>query len=175
VDGDKLSLRAGQITIEYILIMVIMLAVLGSVTLPIVNNMTDVTRDTSRVVSLAAAQRRIINTAEEVSMSSCGSFKVVGIYMTPEVLAAPNVLWNKTHVWGNFSNASGNSFNLTRLEYPSYIKIEGGTCPAGCMPISNNTFFIRVLKDCTGTGTTPVCPLPDGDGNEWSGVGVGVC
>ena len=168
--------KKGQMTVEFILIMVVMLAVLGSVTFPIVNSMTDSARDTSRAVALASAQRRIINTAEEVSMGSCGSFKTVGIYIPPEVLSEPNLLWDKTHVWGNFTNSTSDSIALRKLEYPIYIKIEGGAydgdtppaCTPNCVPAKNNTFFVTIRKDCSATRPTDICP-------NLNGIGVGIC
>ncbi|MCD6414081.1 MAG: hypothetical protein J7L23_00440 [Candidatus Diapherotrites archaeon] len=149
----------GQITIEYILIIVIALAILGSVTFPAVNDMTDAAKDTSMAVLLASAQQRIINTAEEVSMASCGSFKNIYIYIPPKYIQAPNVLWDKDYVWGNFANSSGDVNSIGKLGFPDYIKITG-SCPSAV----NNTFKVTITKDCTNSRPTAS-----------GGVGVDVC
>lgn len=149
----------GQITIEYILIIVIALAILGSVTFPAVNQMTDAVEDTSMATLLASAQQRIVNTAEEVSMASCGSFKSIYIYIPPKYIQAPNILWDKDYVWGNFSNSSGAENKIGKLPYPDYIEIRGD-----CSHAVNNTFNITIIKNCNDQRpTTP------------GGVGVDVC
>lgn len=166
----RLLNQEGQITIEFILIVVVLLAILSVVTFPVVEKMTDSAQDTSRAISLAAAQRRIINTAEEVSMGGCGSFKTIDVYIRPDVDSEPNIIWNTTHVWGNFSNSTLYEVNLTRLPFPKYIKLDKGFADGDCVG-QNLTFYVTVLKDCSDVRPTTVS-APAGNIN---GVGVTVC
>ncbi|MCD4739724.1 hypothetical protein K8R43_00875 [archaeon] len=157
----------------------IMLAVLGSVTFPKVNSMTDFAGDASMAVSLAAGQRRIINTAEEVSLGGCGSFKTIGVYMPISLIAYPNLLWNETHVWGNFTDSNHTVIYMKPLVYPSYIKITGGTCntppppssPGACT-IEENVYSIKIEKDCSLLHPTVDLCL---NGDTQSGIGLVVC
>lgn len=155
--------KKAQVSIEFILILVVMLAILGSVTFPTVNKMTDSAEDTSKAISLAAAQRRIINTAEEISMGSCGSYKVIGIYLT-DVPFGTNILWNKTYVWGNFTNSSQGEETLRAIDYPPYIQIYGGACSFPCN-VKNETFFIEIRKNCSQIDPSIVCPVLNGIGS----------
>jgi len=145
----------GQVTVEFILILVIMLTILATVSMPAVDDVTKWVDETSTVVSLAAAQRRIINTAEELSMAGCGSYKNIGVYVDPVHITyrEASVVWDSDYVWGSFTNATGDTQELVKLHYPDYIKISVPVCAGGCCVV-NNTYVVRVEKDCSTSRPT---------------------
>jgi len=142
----KLNSKA-QVTVEFVLILVIMLAVLATISLQVVDEVTAMIEDSALAVNLAAAQERIVTTAEEVSTGSCGSFKEIGIYIDPSFLSLRDaeIHWNGTHVMGNFTDSTGQVVNLKALQIPYYITIDN----QGCNVVRHNTYYIKIIKNCT--------------------------
>jgi hypothetical protein len=156
------------VTVEFVLILVIMLTILASVSMPAVDDVTNWVEDTSTVVSLAAGQRRIVNTAEEIAMGGCGSYKTVKVYVDPVQITYKNatLLWNRDVVWGEFSDTDLDEKELSRLSYPDYIKLTTLESGSECF-VRNNTYFVKIEKDCSATRHDPVGPVPGIGGVCW--------
>ncbi|MCD6522736.1 MAG: hypothetical protein J7K68_03225 [Candidatus Diapherotrites archaeon] len=137
-----------QVTVEFILLLVIMLTMFATVSIPLVNYVTDTISDTSIAINLGASVQRIRNTAEEVALMGCGSYKNITVYVESDPLAQSNIRWNSTYIWGDYYDNKGEKQILSKVAIPDYIKIS-----SGC-PIALNTYEIRIEKDCTSQNPT---------------------
>ncbi|MCK4328067.1 MAG: hypothetical protein KAW41_06420 [Candidatus Diapherotrites archaeon] len=141
----------GQVTIEYILILVIMLVILATVSMPTVEQVEADVTDTGNAINLAAAQQRIISTANEMKLTGCGSKKTITVYIQRDLFTPARIEWDASKVWGNFTHMSGETSKLKSLGYPDNIKIDRVSGSGGYWDIS-------IAKDCTGA--PPSC-LPN--------------
>lgn len=149
----------GQVTIEFILILVIMLTVLATMSIPMAKDVADEAIETGTAVSLAASVQRIAQSADEVSYAGCGSFKNVTVYVEPDALSQPSVYFNDTRVWGEYYDMAGDPVSTQQLAYADYTKLTA-YCKA-----EGHVFTVKVEKDCGAQRHNPVqdgTPLGDG-------------
>jgi hypothetical protein len=143
-------LDRGQVTIEFILILVVMLTVLATLSIPLAKDVAEQTIDTGVAVSLASSVQRVAQAAEEVSYSGCGSFKTVPLYFDPDPFSIPSLLVDNENVWGNYSDMVDDVQRTKKIPYPKYIKMTVDCQSAG------NTYTVKVEKDCTVDRHNPV-------------------
>jgi len=143
-------LDRGQVTIEFVLILVVMLTVLATLSIPLAKDVAEQTIDTGIAVSLASAAQRIAQAAEEVSYSGCGSFKNVTVYLDHDAYAIPSILVDSEGVWGNYSDMVDDTQTTKHIPYPKYIKLTA-YCPS-----SGDTYTVKAEKDCSVDRHNPV-------------------
>ena len=133
----------GQVTIEYILILVIMLVILATVSLPTVDQIEADVTDVGNAVNLASVQQRIVSTANEMSLTGCGSTKAITVHIQQDVFTPGRIKWNKTHVWGYFMQLDGEEKTLKSARYPTNIHIDNKTR-------TGDYWEMQIDKNCTG-------------------------
>ena len=82
---------SGQLTIEFILLLVIVLTIVSTVVIPIINDSRDMLSEASMAATLSAASQKISETARAISYSGCGSAKTIEIYVTQDVFMNPTI------------------------------------------------------------------------------------
>ena len=160
MDNIPHGLRA-QVTIEFILIMVIMITILSTIAIPMINEVTDDIIDTSVAVSIASSVQRIVNTGEDVSMMGCGSYKNITIFVESDPLAQANIFWYdvaEPKIGGNYTNIDGTFVEVFPVTVP-----KGITLSSGCPVDGGNTYHVKVEKGCLGS---PLVPDSIGD-SKW--------
>lgn len=139
----------GQVTIEFILVLVIMLVILATVSLPIVDRLEQDVSDTGIAISLASVQQKISNTAEELALSGCGSHKTIRVSIDADPFNQARVEWNSTHIYGEFYMLDNTLKHMKAIGFPAYIKLENTT-------IGGGYYEVNVTKDC-GSPTSSGC------------------
>lgn len=139
----------GQVTIEFILVLVIMLVILATISLPLVDWLDQSVSDTGMAISLASVQQKIANTAEELSLAGCGSHKTIRVFVGADPFNQAKVEWNSTHIKGEFYMLDNTGKNMTAIRFPDYIKLENTT-------IGGGYYDVKVTKDC-GSPTSLGC------------------
>ncbi|MBN3037239.1 MAG: hypothetical protein JW834_02225 [Candidatus Diapherotrites archaeon] len=142
----------GQATVEFILIVVIMLTILATISIPMINEVTDWVADMGVAVSMGSSAQRVVSTAEEVALMGCGSYKKVRVAVDDNPLAAANLRWGKDAVWGNYSDQDGTPHELRQLDYPSFVRLDGG-CDQYVGGASRE-YVVTVSKDCSAQRPT---------------------
>jgi len=140
----------GQVTIELILILVIMLTVLASMSIPMVKDMADQSIDVGTALALSTSAQRIAQAADEVSYAGCGSFKNVTVYIEPDALARPCLYFNESRVWGEYDDMAGDTVSTKQLAYADDIKLHSFN------GASDHVYTVRVEKDCSKQRHNPV-------------------
>ncbi|MFC2174672.1 hypothetical protein ACFLQ2_02270 [archaeon] len=140
----------GQVTIEYILVLVIMLVILATVSIPTIEQIEVDVTDTGNAINLAAVQQRIASTAREMSLTGCGSTKNITVHIQQDLFTPLTITWDGNKVGGQLKLMNGTDRDLKDLTFPDTIKVEA----------SNSTQFhywdLRFTKDC-GTFTSSGC------------------
>ena len=139
------GLMRGQTTIEFILVLVIMLVILATISMPTVERMEAAVTDTGHAIGLASAQQRLITTANELSLAGCGSQKTLTIYIDEDSLTPAKLCWNATHVWGKYFQLDGTTKALKDIAYAGNINFTASG-------LGSNYWKVAVKKTCA-TGT----------------------
>jgi hypothetical protein len=79
------SYNGGQVTVEFILILTIMLAILSIMSLPLSEEARHDVEGASRAANLAAVATKLKSTAAEVSMMGCESYKDLIVYLDEDI------------------------------------------------------------------------------------------
>jgi hypothetical protein len=145
----------GQVTLEFMLMIVVLLAFFGSVTQPFITDTTNGLQEAATATMLATAQQRIINTAEQVSQLSCGASTRIAVTVPSDEFTRPNVTWNPAwapgKVAGGFLRLGAPQANYTEPQsIPTNIKIEEDLT----VPASAPNYFIKISKDCSSPSPT---------------------
>ncbi len=72
-------MASGQITIEFVLILIVVMVIITTVSIPLIQYASDTLQDTGNAVLLYQAVDDIRAAADSVSMSGCGSYKTIVI------------------------------------------------------------------------------------------------
>ncbi len=137
----------GQVTIEFILVLVIMLVILATVSLPLVDQLQQDVGDTGTAIGLATVQQKIANTAEELALSGCGSHKSIRVFVDADPFNQARVEWNSTHIYGEFYMLDNTRKQMRAVPFPSYIKLENSTLGGGY-------YGVTVTKYCNSANPT---------------------
>jgi len=121
----------GQVTIEFILVLVVMLVILATVSFPLVDWLEQGVSDTGIAVGLATVLQKITNTAEELSLAGCGSHKVIRVFVDADPFNQAKVEWNSTYVFGEFYMLDNTLKYMKAIPFPSYIRLVNNTLDGG--------------------------------------------
>ncbi len=151
----------GQITVEFILILIIVLTIITTVSIPLIQFATDTLQDTGNGVLLAQVVGEIKSAADSVSMSGCGSYEIVHIN-TGEL--------NSSIGSGLYSiNITGTGAGDVAVKFRYYL--QNGTEVSGKTVLLPNyisvscknkdgIYDVNISKDCTHLGGTASCNIP---------------
>ena len=131
----------GQTTIEFILVLVIMLVILATISMPTVEKMEAAVTDTGHAISLASAQQRIITAANELSLAGCGSQKTLTIYLDEDALTPVKLYWDVAYVKGQYYQLDGTIKDLKDAPYPGSMKLTNSS-------LGSNYWSVKVRKEC---------------------------
>lgn len=145
----------GQVTIEFILVLVIVLVILATISLPTIDRIEQDISDVGTAASLAANQQQIVNAAEELSLSGCGSRKTIRVFVNEGPFAQQNITWTSSYVNGSFFFLNGTAASLRGATYPDYINITAAAGSGGYWPVTvakNCNFARPTANGCIGYG-----------------------
>ncbi len=146
----------GQVTIEFILILVIMLVILATISLPAIENMEVEVKDTGLAITTAAIQQRLLTASKELQLSGCGSQKTITVHLDENNCFTPaKIEWNETHIFGAYMTIAGDQMLLKEITYPEHISLVGSTTS------SLGYWDVTVKKDCSAT-VNPIGYIGDG-------------
>ena len=143
----------GQVTIEYILVLVIMLVILATVSMPTVEQIEADVTDTGNAVNLAAAQQKIASTATQMSLAGCGSRKLVTVHIQRDLFTPANITWDANKITGFFMRVNGTVLELKDLPYPQSVAI---TIPT-IQPSNKEYHALNITKDCSAGASPSGC------------------
>jgi hypothetical protein len=158
----------GQVTVEFVFLVVIILVIFTTVALPLVNSGSTSTEDASNALAMAAAQQKIAATADEVSGMACDSFKYVWVSVPDGPFVQGKLVLNAAgasqgSVTGVFFTADGTQKALKTVSTPGFVtfeKITGGAC-------GPRDYQVALRKLCSSASTAPLSSI------GWQGAGVG--
>ena len=130
----------GQITIEYVLILVIVLTIVSLVSIPLINYAEDSIKDVGYGVLLANKISKILDAIHTVSVSGCGSRKVLVIPSGFSDLGAGIVI-NSENITGYYYLQNGSLVYQKAYSYPDYISIS-------CSVSDEGVRFV-IERDCS--------------------------
>lgn len=131
----------GQVTIEFILVLVVMLVILATVSLPTVERIEQDVTDTGTAVNLVAVQQRILNTAEELSMAGCNSHKTIRVFVDADAFNQAKVSWDQNTIGGQYYQLDNTQKFLKNIPFPDYIDLFGSMVGSGY-------YNVQVTKQC---------------------------
>ena len=139
----------GQVTIEFVLVLVVMLTVLATLSIPLAKDVAEETIDTGIALALGSSAQRLVQAAEEVSYSGCGSYKNISIYIEPDALAGATMYIDDDEVWSEYTNMTADQVTTKKLTYAKYTKM---TAYCGAY---GHTYVVKVEKDCNSQRPAP--------------------
>ena len=140
----------GQVTIEFILVLVVVLVILATVSLPTVDRIEQDVTDTGLAVSIASVQNRLANTAKELRMSGCGSHKNITVYLDANVFNEANVTWDGSEVNGFYRQLDGELKEMKGVPYPGDMMMIMSSGPGPYWDVE-----IKKICPTAGLPTTP--------------------
>ncbi len=147
----------GQITIEFVLILIVVLVIITSVSLPLINYASDTLMDTGSAVILAQTIQRIKGSADAVSTAGCGSYQIIPIdkqqldsvvgvyYITISGDGGAPVKVNASYYLQN-----GTLVSLKPVFLPEYVNV-----------ICNGN-SLKIVKTCDSTYPNTKCYIQSG-------------
>lgn len=133
--------RRGQLTIEYVLILVIVLTIISLVSIPLINYTEDTVLDVGYGVLLGGELNRISNAIHAISVSGCGSSARVSVNLNQLADTSPIIDINSTHITASYYLQNGTRVAVKAVEYPPYtsISLQGGS----------SGDYLVIQKDCS--------------------------
>ena len=156
-----MALVKGQVTIEFILILVVMLTILTTISIPLINAMRDEVSDVSIATSLASSVYSIRSAGEELSLAGCHSFKDVTVFVdNSDPFTLANVTVNNTDrsIYGQFILMNGSVATVPAevVSLPAGVNASySGGSPVGAVVLKSseteedsNYKTVRVTRVC---------------------------
>ncbi len=127
----------GQITIEFILILIVVLAIISTVSIPLVNFASDTIQDTGNAVLLRQTMDKIAGVSKLVSSSGCGSRVLLNIDTDQlnSTVGVYNITISGKNVFASYMLQNGTIVSLREIQVPDYISI---SCTGNVLNISKD-------------------------------------
>jgi len=131
----------GQITIEYVLVLVIVLTIVSLVSIPLINYAEDSIKDVGYGVLLANKISKILDAIHTVSVSGCGSRYTVNVSLSPLDTLGARITIDQENISGSYYLQNGTLVSVKTYSYPDYIKVTCNTF--------GNTAKVVIERDCS--------------------------
>ena len=96
----------GQVSVEYLLLLLVILIVLGSVTIPLIGSSIEASTDVSSVSDAKTAVESIANAADVVYSNGPGSVRTVNVYIPQNT----NLVTRGNNIGMNITYSQGTKF-----------------------------------------------------------------
>ncbi len=129
----------GQVTIEFVLILIVVLVIVSTISIPLISYTEENVRDIGGAIVLSQEINKIVKSAEDLALSGCGSSKTVYIdtNQLDSVVGAYSIKIKDQAINASFYLQNGTRVNLKPVSLPQYIAV------------SCNGNEISLSKDCT--------------------------
>ena len=130
----------GQVTIEFMLLLIVVLVIISTVSLPLIQYTTDTLVDTAGGIVLSQEVMKIVKTSDDIAMSGCGSFRRIFIDQSQldALVNYYNINISSGIVKGMYLLRNGSYAYLKPYSVPNYVDFK----------YNDTTGSLLITKDC---------------------------
>ncbi len=131
----------GQVTIEFVLILIVILVIITTVSIPLVNYASDTLRDTGNAVLLKQDMDKILGISRIISSSGCNSSANITIdkgQLNSSIGVYSLNITDSIHA--SYMLQNGTNVSLKPVELPNYVDVS-------CVDKGDHA-IVMVRKDC---------------------------
>lgn len=136
----------GQVSVEYLLLLLVILIILGSVTIPLIGSSIEASTDVSSVSDAKTAVESIANAADVVYSNGPGSVRTVNVYIPQNT----NLVTRGNNVGMNITYSQGTKF----VNSTTYYAFNNATTPV------NNQWYKVTVRWVVGTNNIGLTLVP---------------